>query len=223
MPISDLAVGSTPKPSFWGGLKKTFSNVDFQVGALGAASGIATNYASAAQAQKQMDFQKMMSDTAHQRQVKDLIAAGLNPILAAGGKGASSPGGAMAQMKDPTQSASTAYMQRQQLKNLREQRNTMFQQQNLLMAQQDASTAQAAKTRVENVLLSKQYNLADTDSRWYGSTVGQTARQIHLAAQTAASVTGAILPWKLALSKKTKTKRTGSDIRNSTYSRNMGL
>lgn len=38
---------------------------------------------SAAEAQKSRDWTKMMSDTAHQREVKDLIAAGLNPILSA--------------------------------------------------------------------------------------------------------------------------------------------
>lgn len=59
------------------------------------------NANSALQAKEQMDFQERMSSTSHQREVGDLRAAGLNPLLSLN-SGASSPGGAMGNVVAPS-------------------------------------------------------------------------------------------------------------------------
>lgn len=61
----------------------------------------AANAFTANEAQKQRDWETDMSNTAYQRQVKDMQAAGINPAMAMNGAGASTPSGASASSVSP--------------------------------------------------------------------------------------------------------------------------
>lgn len=60
-------------------------------GALGLIGQAQTNAANIGLQNAAENWMTQMSDTAHQREVADLKAAGLNPVLSAGGSGASTP------------------------------------------------------------------------------------------------------------------------------------
>jgi len=87
-------------------------------GMYGQSSANKTNLKSA---QAQMDFQERMSSTEVQRRVKDLIAAGMNPMLASQ-TGASSASGARAEVQNELagmgSTAMQMQMQRQQLEGM---------------------------------------------------------------------------------------------------------
>lgn len=75
--------------------------------AIGAAGTLLTNVWNAKEAAKNREFQREMSNTAHQREVRDLNASGLNPLLSTRLGGSSTPSGDRAEMRDISSGVAT--------------------------------------------------------------------------------------------------------------------
>lgn len=172
-PAMDIAGGGIP----WGTIATAASG---GLNYLGQSQANATNMQIA---QNQMDFQKNMSNTSYQRAVKDMQAAGLNPMLAYSQGGASTPSGASTTVGNKYSGAiSAAQAQQAQNETLKQiQSQTAVNNATAAKVATDAAlNTQTLKNRVQEEL-----NLKEEFGRIRAATGRESASAASLRAQEA--------------------------------------
>lgn len=121
------------------------------VAAWGVVSGKSQNEKNIALSREQMDFQEKMSNTSFQRGVRDMMAAGLSPMLAYSQGGATTPQGATARVENPVSQGMSSGVQAMQV---------MQGMQGIAQSEAQTENYQAQTEKIKSETVEKQINTA---------------------------------------------------------------